>query len=273
MQRTNIERQSKWREKDFANARLKKQKRVQYFRERYNKTKGHYKFPNEINMEKHFYFPKLNVFNEGCFMSLAAMQVYPVLCSRADFQADLWFQLPQNHIADMAGVSINTARKGLEDLMTGSLVKAKLVTQDKRHYYIYRVKFIRNRMMEEYSNKYFIFHTCIIDSGIWSKLKPRSKALYLAFRSEAKFDEQAYIEIELGGNRMDLLDFDYQGADYRNRKWDVFAGSLTDICNIANIERSNLRENVEQLEQYKMIEKVDRCYMVYLKPICEPKTY
>ena len=88
--------------------RQKREKHKRFFAQKYDKTKT-FKFPpkDKINMEKHFYFPKFI----GHFQTIskAALAVYPVICSRANFDNNTWIQLPQEHIAKMAGVSVNTA--------------------------------------------------------------------------------------------------------------------------------------------------------------------
>ena len=256
----------------------KREWQKQEFTRIYNKLKI-YKFPptKKINMEKHFYFPKIVGYFQN--MSKAAMAVYPVICARANFDKNTWIQLSQKHIAQMAGVSINTATKGILDLMKDNytlddrnthipLLQRQKSIKGKRHFYIYQIGFIRKDMIRRWKgkDKFFIFHTCIIDSGVWATLKPRAKLLYLAMRTRASFNADLYSAIE----DIDLEDTGasnfYNTAEYRNRRWDVCETSLAELCRMVNIDNSDILKAVQQLEHYRLVERIKPVFKVYLKP-------
>ena len=139
-------------------------------------------------------------------MSKSALQVYPVLCSRANFEENKWFQLSRENIAKMAGISHPTVSKGIEDLLEYTIndkgnkipfLEMKKQTEGKRHFYVYKISLPRKDEIKKWRGQYFIFHTCIINSGVWAILKPRAKLLYIAMRMKAFFDADLYSEIEL----------------------------------------------------------------------------
>ncbi len=247
----------------------RKKEQEKDFRERYDKKRV-YKFPpeNEINMVKHFYFPKFIVLNKlkrflAFDMTKAALAVYPVLCSWADFEKDEWFHCSRENISTMAGITINTVEKGIENLILNSLLERKKVTEGKRHFWLYRITFIRKGSIEKNKGDFFIFYTCIIHSGVWAKLTPRAKSLYLAMRSTAKLDFKIYCEIE------EQVPFDNQlGYEefYQMRKWDLCDSSLSELARLVNITSINIQNTIKQLEQYKLIEKIDQWIKVYLRP-------
>ncbi len=210
------------------------------------------------------------------------MSIYPVLCSRANFENNNWFQLPQEHIAKMAGLSVPTVSKGIQELIENYsildnnteifLLERRKAPNTSRHIYQYKVGFIRKDMIRNWKGNMFIFHICIIDSGVWAKLNPRAKVLYLTMRSCAHFDNDLYAiieDIDLQGYELDH--FYHDGDQYRNRKWDVYDVSLSELCRLGGIERSNMTITLEQLKVFGLAEEqrfdsnLD-VRKVYLKP-------
>ena len=200
-------------------------------------------------------------------LSKAALAVYPVLCCEADFEKDEAFQISQKNIARFAGVSENSVRNALKELENAGLLTKEKVTDGPRHFYVYKVTFYRRPELEanEQRGDAIYFYNCIIDNGIWAELKPRAKVLYLTLRAVAKQDLELYSVIE-GENYGE----DWNGVNYddyiRNRKWDVCDISLSKLCKLAKIERTNLTPVLEELERYKLIERVGRWIKVYLRP-------
>ncbi len=164
-------------------------------------------------------------------------------------------------------MSENSVRNALKELENARLLIKEKVTDGPRHFYIYRVGFFWKPILNK-ARQYgaaIYFYTCIIENGIWAELKPRAKVLYLTLRAVAKQDIELYSVIEgedYGG--------DWTGVNYddyiRNRKWDVCDISLSKLCKLAKIERTNLTPILEELERYKLIERVGEWTKVYLKP-------
>ncbi len=261
-----------------------KSQRAENFKELYNKTRT-FTFPKEINKEKYFYFPSV-IFGE-MELSKAAISIYPVICSQANFENNNWFQLPLEHIAKMAGLSVPTVSKGIQNLLEENflydhrtetpLLQRRKSPNTSRHIYQYKVGFVRKGMIKNWKGRMFIFHTCLIESGVWAKLKQRAKVLYLIMRSHSYFENELYSIIEgidLGG--YELNDFYHDGSQYRNRKWDTYNISVSELCRKGGIERSNLKTILEQLKIFGLAE-VERIVFseesdyldvkkVYLKP-------
>jgi len=277
--------------------RRKKERQKRKFKKVYNKTKPYkWKDLKEINMRKHFYFPKIIAISGGV-ISKAALAIYPVLCSKADFEENKPFQISRDHIAALAGISIPTVDKAIENLLSSNLIGGdddedeynpnaynpiplltrKKVTKDTRHFYIYQVGFIRKNMIEDWRKHFFIFHICIIESKVWATLSLRAKVLYLTMRENAHFNPELYSYIEPSGKYWLGGDYPnsefYDGIQYRERRWDVCNVSLTRLCKMSRMDPSGMKKVVNELEEHKLIEQVDRgLFKVYLKPrrVCNP---
>jgi hypothetical protein len=268
--------------KQISDARAERElRKKEAWAKRYNTPKV-FEFPKKnINMERHFYFPKFVGHENFRKLTTAGLSVYPVLCSMADFKNNQWFQVSVKNIAQMAGVTLQMVSRGVEELIEGNyalndkqedetltipLLQRKKVTEGERHFYMYRTGFIRQDMIERWKGMYFVFYTSIIDSGIWAKLPARAKALYLVMRNHAKFDFILYCDIETNMEYFEMQDIQ-NGEEYRNRKWDVCKLSLSELCRMVNIERSNIKTVLDELKHYGLIEQVeDEGYMVYLQP-------
>lgn len=248
----------------------RKQRLLEYYNAKYNAPKT-IEFPKQnINMERHFNFPKF-IESPG-FQSLTknALAVYPVFCALADFEHNDWFQVSRDHVAKFTGINPRSVDLGINEIIAGwyvlgeneksaPLLERKFVTA-KRSYYLYRVGFIRKDMVDNYKGQYFKFYTCIIDSGIWARLTPRAKALYIVMRTVAKFDIAA-------ANIERTYDEPFTGADFSNREWDVCTVPLARMCDMVGIEVTNIRSVLHQLEHYTLIERIGSAYYnVYLKP-------
>ena len=190
------------------------------------------------------------------------------MCLKADYKDNNWFQIPQEEISVKAGLSINTVQKALVELENNGLLERKKRNDGKRHYYLYKVFLIRKDMIADYKKEYFTFNQSIIDSGVWSKLNPRSKVLYLAMRAKAQFDFESIIEdILLDGTRIDYDDLIKSNLkDFRNRKYDICEFSLTQLCKFANINQTNLKPVISQLERYRLVKSYGDYFEVYLIP-------
>jgi hypothetical protein len=180
----------------------------------------------------------------------------------------------------MAGVHLSVVDAGIKNLVEGRyflnetnqkgeslqipLLEREKTTEGTRHFYLYRSGFVRD--IEKWHGMFFIFHTCIVTSGVWSELSPRAKALYLAMRSVAKFDPYNYMEIEYG-EQLNDVDFNFNSEDYRERKWDICLYSLAQLCRMVNIDSSKIKPVLDQLKKYHLVEIIDNgMYKVFLKP-------
>ena len=254
--------------RDIRNREAKrKQLQKEAFRQVYNRPKEK-TFSDDIdqlNMDSFRAIPKDITSSYG--LSKAALAVYPVLCSEADFEKDEAFQISQANIALFAGVSENSVRNALKELENAGLLTKEKVTDGPRHFYIYRVDFFRKPMLDKTRQQggAIYFYTCIINNGIWAELPLGAKAIYLFLRAEAKQDLDIYSEIEgiMTGEFYEPMEY----PEYiKDRKWDICEASLTEISKAVRVERSKIGASLEALERFRLIERVDRWIKVYLKP-------
>jgi len=240
-----------------------------YFKQLYNAIKR-WCPPERINTERRVFLPKL-FGTSGVKLSKAAVAVYPILCSLADFEKDRWVQISQENISAMAGISIPTVRKGMHELRgveytakkVGKkfeivLVRYKTHTKQKRRFYLYRVGFFRKAMLRGWKGNYHPFYTCIIESGIWAKLTPLAKALYLAMLCNAEQHDGLYCKVE-GVQNLTVEEY------WEHRKWDVCWTSLTELARQVGYSK-NPKIHVEQLVRYGLVERVGKWFKIYLKP-------
>jgi len=250
-----------------ADTERRKQERKNEINERFSKTESkNRKFPvNNINEKRFFFLPKFNIIGK---LSKSALALYPVLCSMADFDKNEWFHALKEDLVCASGLSYTQVIKAITELKDLGLLKQRKVTECKLHYYMYKVDFIRKPLIKKMKKDAFIFHTCIIDSGVWAKLKPRAKALYIALRSAAQNDLHEYcsLEYDMDYNELHELDEDIKGEWYRNRKWDMCNVPLINLCRLVNISHQNILTVIEQLEEYVLVKRYPNTFRVYLKP-------
>lgn len=228
----------------------------------------HFRNKEALNMDGFRGLPKKIVWCEFSNADpKAVLAVYPVMCRYADYNEDTSFQISQQNIATLAGVSVRAVRDAIAELESLELVSKRKVTEGVRHFYVYNVQFVRGPMLDTYKGDVIYFHNCIIDSGIWARLKPTARVFYLAARARGRQDMFLYEEVELEG-----WDHNEDGhAEYmRERKWDVVPCSATALCEDAGINPSCLRGVWEELRTWGLMDQVGGHIRVYLKPSIFP---
>ena len=204
----------------------------------------------ELNTKTYTILPKKII---QCNLSKSALAVYPVMIAQVIFKKGKSFQISQANIAGLSGLTTETVKKALDELVEKKLLKREMITDKARHYYVYKILG---------KNEIGIpFHTCIIDNGIWAELKPRSKALYLSTRLKARQDMAEYSD-ETGIE----YEYDERNRYLKEREWDRCRKPLIDLCKIVNISLSAIQSIIAELEEYGLIEKYGKCIQVYLKP-------
>ena len=244
----------------------KKKQQKEVFRQVYNRPKEKaFSDIDQLNMDSFRDIPKSVILELG--LSKVALAVYPVLCCEADFEKDEAFHISQANIARFAGVSENSVRNALKELENAGLLTKEKVTDGPRHFYVYKVRRPESEANEQ-CGEAINFYTCIIENGIWASLPLGAKAIYLFLRAEAKRDLDIYSKIEeieaiMAGEFYGPMEY----LEYiRNRKWDICETSLTKISRVMGVARSKIGAYLEALERFRLIERVDRWIMVYLKP-------
>ena len=252
------------------------------FKNRYDKLRE-VKRTARVNMKQFVWLPKLSKLSKGVTfttssgISKPAIVVYPVLCTEADFEKRSWLQISEENLARLTGINAKSVRDGINDITDNAfyfecdgkkefLLARKMESEGRRHYYVYRPGFVRGDMIKEFRGNFFSFHRCIVTSGVWGNLTLRAKLLYLAIRSEAKFDTEFYLEVEEGCCDKHLADFTFQSEDYLQRKWDVCDTPIASLCRMVGIESTNLKPVWDQLEHFGLVERYGPTLKVYLKP-------
>ena len=261
----------------------RKQNTREYFEQVYNKKKTvHFKKAKDMNRTKYIMMPKIN--HMWAYSgNKSAMAVYAVLCSRADFKdPDKPVQISRENIAKLAGISEMTVDQGIQVLLEMNfndtkhglvpILKRTLVQDGKRRFYQYYPQFFRHDIGNENENPllnplswktmYMQFHSCIVETGVWAGLSGNAKALYLAMRSQAHFDNDGYNELEgiYIPRYEELVDEvtrrKWSATDQKNwleRKWEVCKTSLKELSAIARIEYSNSQVIIRELEDVGLI--------------------
>ena len=249
---------------------ISKDRQAEIFRQRYDKPKVvRFKEMDDCEWKKHFRMPKSLIYDQR--FSLSALSLYPVLCSKANFEKNNWFQISIDNLATLAGLSPPTVCKSIDEL-TGAqstikidgkkvkILEKKLESKGSRNYNIYRAGFVRGTTTTKGEN--LLFFTDLIDSGIWANLTKRARLFYLALRNEAKFDAATYRDIEYDEeNQIAKGEFDFFW-----RKWDVCDKSRKELCNLVGIDSSDIYRCIYELEKYELIEIIDRWFKVWIRP-------
>jgi hypothetical protein len=232
-------------------------------------------FPEQVNWKRHIFLPRLALIRDHeFFLSPRALAVWPVIASRAEYRKNTWFHLSEQRIAALAGLSIPTAQKGIEELLGSGIrlweaenravpiLERRLEQVEQRRFYKYRVGFLRPGMKEaeDWEDGFFPFRVAVIDSQAWARLRPRAKALYWALRSEALFEWRLYQEIE--GVHIG----ERQRRKFAERKWEVYRGSLSFLCDLAGISRFKIQANLQELVQEGLLERGEDHFRVHLWP-------
>ena len=125
--------------------------------------------------------------------------------------------------------------------------------------------------MNKWKGNYFKFHTCIIESGIWAKLLPSAKALYLALLSRSYFPSEYYFDAEnlYEDERwcdVDVTNFMQIQDVYKVRKWEYCEAPACWLCEFLNISESNASKIINNLEENGLVSRMEFGFIVYLIP-------
>ena len=249
----------------------------QYFDEKYNKLKVYeFKTMDEVNYQRHFYFPK-------CIMTInrlskTELAMYPVLCNFADFRESNWFPVSIATLAKFSGMSTKTVQMALKYLTGDILVQgtsrgivysdggnhddsivpileSKLVTVGSRHHNEYKVEFFRGGIINANKGRWFLFNTSIIETGSWARLSAAAKSLYIYMRVNAD---------GFSGDNEDWQNL-HEGGGYRYRKYDTLVLNITDISFTLKIKYDNVKKVIKELEDSGLCMRIDEYCVVGLQ--------
>jgi len=241
--------------------------RKKYFESIYSKKKE-WKPNMNSNMETFRCLPK-----RWFDMTLNEMAVYPALCVNADYEKNEWFQVSQETLSKQAGLSVPIIIKTIEGMVNRPpieylregnftpILERKLHQLGQRRYYLYRVFFIRKDEIELLkSDAVFFFYNHIIERGIWQKLNPRAKALYLLLRAYSKFDFRTYCDLT-GHSNYET----YSEKIYKDREFEFCEVPIKTLCDHHKISYSNIGSSCKELEKAGLIERYNKITLVNLR--------
>ena len=232
MKRTKIGKGKVW-----ANALMEIEKR--FSKRKKGNVKGLYGHPKIVTFKMNPNTDTYRVLSKEILLteslSATAKGIYPVLCMLSDFEKNREIQVSRENLGVYAGLSDwTTIEKAVNELIDAELVDGKKA-EYARKIWVYDVKFIRKDQMDEFKAKDIIlFHTSIIESGLWAKLRPKEQALYLTLRSLAE------------------TFFDYE-TDYKTREYETFYGKWKYLSEKSGVSLSQLRKSIRRLERVGLI--------------------
>lgn len=225
----------------------KQQERIKRIKSRYGKLKEiEFKPMDKVNLNKHFNIPKKTITGE--LLSNLAMVVYPVLCSVADFEKNNWFQISQKNIAKLSGITEPSVLKATKELSKTGLLKMKKITKDKRSFYLYKVEFYRDKLMEKPRGGYINLQAQLFETGTWANLSIKAKLYYLALRKNAKFNSEQYAEIE-------LIELHEVNSIPCYKMWEICPIPKTQLCKSVNINYKGINKVIDELENCGLVEE------------------
>jgi len=156
----------------------------------------HFKQVNETNMYKHFYIKK-----EIASLNRYEIAVYLALCAISDFEKNIYKPITINYIAHIAGVSKDKVRENIQYLKEKNLLKVRIPDGSSVHQY--KVKFIRKTRKTK-DGEIITLSTALFETGVWSKLTPSAKQLYLVLRASSHYPLEAIMLFnEIDGYEVD----------------------------------------------------------------------
>ncbi len=181
-------------------------------------------------------------------LSTTAIVIYPVLCFLSDFKKHNKVQISIENIGVYAGIkSWITVEKGLKELKAHGLINAEKIIQ-KRRYWIYDVVFVRKSQIKDRKPEdYITFYVCTIESGIWARLTPKEKHLYIILRTLSKFDYQHYKD-----NKNDTDHLPFQEA-YTEREYEIYFDKWVKLAKEANMDVNTIKKALRRLENNNLI--------------------
>lgn len=218
-------------------------------------------FPDEVDWKRFFRFDKLWIKNMNwARISPAAKAVLPVIACHCN-ERGLAFP-GEETIAALSGLTAKSVRKGIHDLegFPGFSWKHYLTNRGKRG-----KLFSIDLPPKGEKGRAFFFYRGIVDGGIWSKLKPTARSLYLVMRYFSRYD--AYEDENFDG----VDDFD---ECYANRKWELCNAEVGELARYAGINRHTVTEAMKSLQKNFLLERhVDNNIELISKIYLIPKKY
>jgi hypothetical protein len=219
-----------------------------------------YQFKEDWDSKGHFWFDKQLIENKNwANMTQAGKSVFPVIASHRNNLTGEAFPCERT-IAILAGRSDKIVRNGIRDLedMPGIEFKHYITRKGRKS-----KKFFIDKPPNE-KGRAFPFYKAVLETGIWSRMKPTAQALYPVMLHFGYYDPDIYSTIEDDSSSIeDPIDF------FPNRKWDICDADLDILSSYAGITQRSIKAALLNLESVKMIEsdnKLSRGWKVFIRP-------
>lgn len=186
-------------------------------------------------------------------LSASAKAIYIVLCVLSDYDENKPLQVSKENIGVLSGLKDwSTISKALQELsQTGWISSQKVINE--RRYWVYDVSFIRQKDINKYKpSEYIMFHTCIVESGVWAYLRPKDKALYLTLRAESEFEYDT----------MDYPDIGFVEA-YGMRKFEIYYGRLKELSQKSGVSIGYVKRSIERLQEAGLVIQIQEGMVYY----------
>lgn len=226
-----------------------------------------YVYSEKNSLSKHFWFDSSWVSSGlwGEILPKASQSILPVILS---FKQNSWHNPSELYIASMVGVNPHTVGRGFKGLVDAGFPDLKIEKYRTKKGHLGR-KFRYTRAKAENE---FPFHDLIITSGSWFNAPSISKSLYGALRGISnRFDPEEYeAELSLYEDTEELYgqaDWEAEfAASYKDRLFDIWNGSISEISQLAGISRRHFHSAIEGLIEVGLVKESEYGgYLVYLK--------
>ncbi len=224
-----------------------------------NKKPPIYKFPETLNKDSMFWIPKSIILNgHWAELSASAKSVFLVIASLCNKNNKAW---PSDvTIGILCGRSHPSVSKGTINLAEkwSKWFKKEKNPRGKKSYKV--------KLTEEKEDSGFPFYSYVLFSGVWSKLKSTTHALYLVMRCLAYWNLDIYERLEDENYDLDP-DFDPDQL-YKDRKYDLFPDinyTKKQLAELAGINENSINKALQELENNWLIKTVDGGWLIYLR--------
>lgn len=214
-------------------------------------------FKQEVDWNIFFRFDKRWI--EGMSwarISPAARAVLPVIACHTNQKGEAF--PGEETVAALSGRTAKIARQGIRDLkgFHGFTISPYPTKRGKRG-----KKFQIDLPPKGQTGRSFFFYRGIIDSGLWSELKPTAQSLYPTMRYFARYEEEFEFEETLED---DVSDFKER---FNNRTYEICKAEIGQLAKFAGIDRRRVGDVISNLEKNFLVESFENDeYRVYLKP-------
>jgi hypothetical protein len=251
----------------------KRRKALKDERRYYTKLKEVFAFPNNINLRQCFWLEK-DLIRGGEFKDWVnpAKRIFPVICEYWNKENRITYP-KEIHIAQKAGVSLQTVKKGIDALLEYRPYKFRIASREEMGFVNSNGYYMDLPISKDHDakygyiakdGKYFPVHHWVIKSGIYSRLSGNAQSLWLSLRAHAYFDLKEYLIYEEDIVINHESEF-WSKRYYQKRKYDFlkFTGGRNkkkQIAIDAGIHPANFADAFRELKSAGLVEKIETGY-------------